>query len=352
MAPKNKGIAENRNKKSPLLRKLLSVTILLFFSWLLFLLLLILVYMPEKINEDSFIGKIYFEMLTPKRFSDFPKELGEANKSPNELSEVDIELKSRFDLQERDEFQPEMKDFFKDRELSVRNIDAVFEDMKSPKETSATHSTFGKDVIYIYHSHSRESFLPYLKNTDNPEDAFHSKANITYVGEMLGKALERRGVGTIVDSTDIVQVLGSRNLDYNSSYNISGELVSSARNDNSKLEIFLDIHRDSLRKNSTTMEINEEDYARLLFVVGTGHEEFERNLTFAEDLHKIFVAQYPGLSKGILQKDSSTGNGIYNQDLSPNSVIVEIGGVDNTVEELHRTTEVLADVISDYYWHR
>ncbi|WP_335695512.1 stage II sporulation protein P [Sporosarcina ureae] len=32
-----------------------------------------------------------------------------------------------------------------------------------------------------------------------------------------------------------------------------------------------------------------------------------------------------------------------------NAVIVEIGGVDNTLEELNRTTEALADVLSDYY---
>jgi stage II sporulation protein P len=107
-----------------------------------------------------------------------------------------------------------------------------------------------------------------------------------------------------------------------------------------------------LRKDSTTIEINEEDYAHLLFVVGTGHEDFERNLSFEEGLDRKLSKQFPGLSKGILQKDSSQGNGVYNQDVSPNSVIVEIGGVDNTVEELHRTTEALADVISDYYWHR
>ncbi|MGL3067076.1 MULTISPECIES: stage II sporulation protein P [Planococcus] len=251
----------------------------------------------------------------------------------------------------RDEFQPAMKDLFKDRDLSPENAEDIFENIGSSTKLNTGHSTFGREVIYIYHSHSRETFLPYLKKTDQPEEAYHSKANITLVGEMLGKSLKRRGIGTTVNSTDIVQELDSRGLDYGSSYAVSGEHVRAAQKENSDLEIFLDIHRDSIRKDSTTIELSEEDYAQLLFVVGTGHKEFEKNLAFTEDLHQQLEIQYPGLSKGILEKDSSQGNGVYNQNLSPNSVIVEIGGVDSTVEELHRTVEALAEVLSDYYWH-
>ncbi len=83
-----------------------------------------------------------------------------------------------------------------------------------------------------------------------------------------------------------------------------------------------------------------------------GNENFENNLNLAEALDELLEAQYPGLSKGRIRKDGSSGNGVYNQDLSPNSLIVEIGGVDNTVEEFHRTTEIFADVINNYYWHR
>ncbi|MER2172723.1 MAG: stage II sporulation protein P, partial [Psychrobacillus psychrodurans] len=84
----------------------------------------------------------------------------------------------------------------------------------------------------------------------------------------------------------------------------------------------------------------------------TGHAEYEKNLQFANNLHTLLEKRYPALSKGILKKSSSQGNGVYNQDLAPNSLIIEIGGVDNTVEELHRTTEALAEVLSDYYWEK
>jgi stage II sporulation protein P len=177
---------------------------------------------------------IYFEMRTSKQLSDFPDKSSADKNSTNGSGDIEDASKTSFDLLENDEFQPSsMKDLLKERELSINDIDAIFRDLKSPKKITASHSTYGTDVLYIYHSHSRESFLPYLRDTDKPGEAYHSKANITYVGEMLGRALERRGLGTTVDSTDIVEELESRKLDYTSSYNVSGELVSSARDENS-----------------------------------------------------------------------------------------------------------------------
>lgn len=345
-------------KEKALLIILLYIATILFVIWLLIVLFLTFFFSREEIKENSLLDKLYFisdfKMDTLKGLSGIPNPFGKINDSSDGTINGIDGPEIRLDQPDRDEFKPAMKDLLKDRSFDRESFDAIFENMKSPKiiPKDSLHSTFGKDVIYIYHSHSRESFLPYFKDTDKPEDAYHSKANITFVGEMLGKALEKRGVGTKVDSTDIVQELSLKGLDFNSSYKLSGERVRSARAENKDLEIFLDIHRDSLRKDSTTKEINGENFARLLFVVGTGHENYARNLLFTEGLDKLLATHYPGLSNGILKKDSSQGNGVYNQDVSPNSVIVEIGGVDNTLEELNRTTEALADVLSDYYWHR
>ena len=356
MLPKIKNYS--KKKKNLLLIVLLYLAILLFIIWLVVVLWLAFYFWRNEIEENTLLGKVSsfssYDLEKLKASPYYLSSLGEPNEFFNETSNERKKMKIQLKQPNRDEFQPTMKDLLKDRDLTFKNIDAIFENMKSPKRITkdSIHSTFGRDVIYIYHTHNRESFSPYLKGTDKPEDAYHSKANITLVGEMLGKALERRGVGTKVDSTDIVKELSLRELGYNSSYNLSEELVRSARVENKDLDIFLDLHRDSLRKDSTTLEMNGENYARLLFVVGTGHVDFARNLSFAEGVHNLLATQYPGLSKGILKKDSNQGNGVYNQDISPNSVIVEIGGVDNTVEELHRTTEALADVLSDYYWHR
>lgn len=353
MFTKNKKNEKSKTNIKPFLKILLFVAIFLFLIWLIMVFFFSIFYDAEKIKGNSFKESSYFltniKSETLKKLSDFTNSL---DKIDDSITNETDESKIHRNIQDRDEFQPTMKNLFKDRDLSIKNIDAIFKNIESPKKIKNSHSTFGKEVVYIYHTHSRESFLPYLKDTIKAEEAYHETANITLVGEMLGRALERRGVGTEVDSTDIVKLLALRELDYRSSYAVSRESVLSALKDNKDLDLFLDVHRDSLDKDSTTIKLNGENHARLLFVVGTGYDDFEKNLSFAEALDEMLAAQYPGLSKGIIQKDGSSGNGVYNQDLSPNSVIVEIGGVDNTVEELHRTTEIFADVLSNYYWHR
>ena len=39
---------------------------------------------------------------------------------------------------------------------------------------------------------------------------------------------------------------------------------------------------------------------------------------------------------------------IFNQDLSPHAILLEVGGVDNTLEEINNTLYVIAKVLYDY----
>lgn len=349
MSSNSKKDSRSRNKKNRILVFFLYLAIILFFLWLLGFLWFLFLNEPKKYNNDGTLSpdNPALENNTATNKSDGLNEADMQKESNRTTGEMEKNLGDP----DRDEFQPSMDTLFEKRELTFENIDEIFENMKSPKKPKI-HSTFGKEVIYIYHSHSRESFLPYLNNTFQPEEAYHSIANITLVGKMLGRSLESNGIGTNVNTTDIVQLLDAYNLDYGSSYDVSGELVKHAQKENRDLEYFIDVHRDSLRKEATTVEINGLNYAKLLFVVGTGHENYEKNLKFANELQTILDSKYQGLSKGILQKSSSQGNGIYNQDLSPNTIILEIGGVDNTAEELYRAIEAFAAVLSDYYWNK
>jgi stage II sporulation protein P len=50
----------------------------------------------------------------------------------------------------------------------------------------------------------------------------------------------------------------------------------------------------------------------------------------------------------VLKKEGS--NGEFNQSLSPRSVLVEVGGVDNTLAEGYRSAGILAEVLAEMYW--
>lgn len=212
------------------------------------------------------------------------------------------------------------------------------------------HSTFGRRVVFIYFSHNRESFLPYFKEGTTPQEAYHSKFNITLIGEYLGNVLKQYGIGNTVSKRDIITMLNERNLNFGSSYEMSRQLVLNEKKVNHHLEMNLDIHRDAIPRSLSTITINGVPYARVSFVIGSNHKNYKENLKFANAIHSLIQKNYQGLSKGVIIKNSDQGDGVYNQDLSPNSVIIEIGGVENHLDELYRTAEILGNVIDQYYW--
>ncbi|WP_163537803.1 stage II sporulation protein P [Gracilibacillus sp. YIM 98692] len=242
---------------------------------------------------------------------------------------------------------------------STPPLDTVLEEREAtiPEEKDPTlepeieESTGDKKVVFIYNTHNRESFLPYLPKTDNPNDAFHQEVNITKVSERLAQDLERNGIGSQVDNTDIGSILVENDWDYSShSYRASKDVVEAAMADNQDINYVFDLHRDSMRKDITTKEINGKSYAKLMFVIGGNNPNYEKNYQLAAKLHEKIEEKYPGLSRGVEMYDGPGRNGIYNQDVSDNALTVEFGGVDNTMEELFNTSEAFAEIFSELYW--
>ncbi|RYG74616.1 stage II sporulation protein P [Lentibacillus lipolyticus] len=205
--------------------------------------------------------------------------------------------------------------------------------------------------VFIYHSHAWEAFLPLMDDTDKkPSEAssINKKENIIKVGSMLTQQLKKRGIDAVHDKTNVTASLHERGWDYNDSYKFSRQTVQEVSASNDSISYYIDVHRDAQRKDATTATINGEKYAKLYFIVGTGHKNYKENLAFAKKLSQMLNEKYPGLSKGIFKKSKSEGNGIYNQDLSERSILVEFGGVDNTQKELKNTSEALAEVIREH----
>jgi stage II sporulation protein P len=201
--------------------------------------------------------------------------------------------------------------------------------------------------VFIYHSHNRESWLPELKKpkTDKPSEAFHAEQNVTLLGARLQRQLESKGVGALHSIRDYAEAVPSFN--YNYSYKYSSTTVREVLAIHPKMTYLIDIHRDSQRRDKTTITIDGQNVARIFFIIGEGNPHWRENHAFAKSIHEEFNARWPGLSKGIINKGKSQGHGEYNQSLSPMSMLLEIGGVDNTLEESYRTIDMMAEVIND-----
>lgn len=235
-----------------------------------------------------------------------------------------------------------------EREASLQNLDGIDKSDGENPPAAPEQSTGNRKVVYLYFTHNRESYLPYLKGVTNPDLAYHSQINVTKIGDHLKTSLEDRGIGTFLDKTDIQAILNKNHLDYTKSYQESRPVVQEAMVSDRDLHYFIDIHRDSRRKDQTTVTINGKSYAKLAFIIGGKNPNHERNEKLATELHNLLEKKYKGLSRGVLVKMG--GNAVYNQNLSENAILIEFGGVDNTFDELNRSADALADVFSEYYW--
>jgi len=203
--------------------------------------------------------------------------------------------------------------------------------------------------VYIYHTHNRESWKNVVRNPkgssiDDP------KVNITLVGKHLGEKLQSIGIRTLIETEDFAERLKIQKLAYSQSYAVSRKAVTAAMKANPSLSYFFDVHRDAdVPRKNTTVTIKGKSYAKILFVIGTAHPNHAANKKLAEALDKRLNKKYPGISRGVISKSAHQGNGEYNQSLSPGSLLLEIGGANNTLEESLLTAEAFAEVFSEYY---
>ena len=54
------------------------------------------------------------------------------------------------------------------------------------------------------------------------------------------------------------------------------------------------------------------------------------------------------LSRGISLRGGVGYQGVYNQDFSSKGLLIQVGGINNTIDEVNRTMKILAQVIAIY----
>jgi len=200
----------------------------------------------------------------------------------------------------------------------------------------------GEPLVYIYNTHQEEKY----------QSAYLSEYNIAstvfVASKILKEYLEELGIGVIVEEDNVTEKLHSLNWKYGASYKISRMFMEEAKREYPSLTYFIDLHRDSSKYESTTAEINGEKYAKILFVVGLDHINYEPNLVLAEKLKEKIKNYNANLFRGIMKKSGKGVNGVYNQDFHSNTVLIEVGGQYNNIREVNNTLQVLASILAEY----
>ena len=196
-------------------------------------------------------------------------------------------------------------------------------------------------VVYIYNSHQLENY------SSNKYEPYNITPNVIMASHILKELLSREGLEAIVEENSIVDYMNLNNYSFGYSYVASRVFLDEKIKTYPSLEFFIDLHRDSALKKYTTTTINNKNYAKVLFVVGLEHANYKENLNTANKINAIIKSKYPTLSRGVITKKGKNVNGKYNQDVSSNAVLIEVGAYENTIDEVYNTLEVLAPIIKE-----
>jgi stage II sporulation protein P len=246
------------------------------------------------------------------------------------------------------ESTPPMDEIMEMAEPTEENTKIMKENEENHNNPQPERNTNGKKVVHIYHSHSYEAYKPLSKN--GTYNSSNPATNIIAIGDVLKRDLEEQGIGVSHDTSNIGEQLQQKKWGTGKAYIAARENVVETLADNQDIQYLIDMHRDSQPKKVTTIEIEGKPYARLFLVVGKEHPGYEKNLILAETLYNKINESYPYLCRGVVIKSKNEGNGVYNQDLTSNALLIEMGGIDNNLQELINTSEAFAAVFSELYW--
>ncbi|WP_461205573.1 stage II sporulation protein P [Clostridium sp. DL1XJH146] len=233
------------------------------------------------------------------------------------------------DTSQDDNFQLDEEDLVQKNEDEMLDAGVVFNEALVKPMSS-------EPQILIYHTHTCESYKPASGTSKNKEES------VCAVGEELKNQLEKYGIKTIHDTTyhDVE--------DYVHAYSYSRDTLNSYMQQYGEFDLVIDLHRDSVEdKNSITVNLNGESCAKFMFVLTKDNPYFSTTVENVNGMIDISNELFPGISKNVLYRNR--GVSFYNQDLSENALLIEVGSFVNTLDEAKNSTKYIARIIAELF---
>lgn len=227
-----------------------------------------------------------------------------------------------------------------------------YADNSSDEEEQPTGSEYVEDpypekevtepIVYLYNTHQLEEYK------QENQESYNVTPNVMMLSYIVREKLNDKGIPTIVEENDVSAFLQANNWSYASSYKVTKLLMEDAKTKNPTLKYFIDLHRDSVSKSISTATINGKNYAKILFIIGLENPNYQENLTVTTTINNMLEEKYPGITRGIYKKEGKGVNGVYNQDFDKNTILFEVGGPENTIEEVLNTADAISTVLAEY----
>lgn len=237
-----------------------------------------------------------------------------------------------------------LENLYINRKKSVKNKISMssFNEVESKKYDDVfkvENKTQAVPLVYLYNTHQGEKYLISPSQTITP--------SISYASNYLKEKLSKNNIYSIVENRSVEDILVTNGWNYASSYKASRIYIEDISKSYPSIKYFIDIHRDSGSHKASSLCINDICYAKILFLIGTENNNYSINENFSNKISNKVNEKANGLSKGILRKGGRGVNGIYNQDFSGRTILIEVGGENNSIDEVYRTIDILSDAITE-----
>lgn len=186
--------------------------------------------------------------------------------------------------------------------------------------------------IYIYNTHQTEEY----KTIEN----YNLTPTVHTAAYILKDMLRVYNIGSIVEDNDLKTDMNKLGYTYRQAYKVSRNWLETLNKQD--LDLYIDLHRDSINYNLSNVIVDGKDYAKIMFVVGTNYN-YEPNMNVANSIINEIEKINPNISRGVFTRFS-----VYNQDYNKNCVLIEVGGPESTYESVSNTLSVLALAINNY----
>ncbi len=234
------------------------------------------------------------------------------------------------------------------KNLTKLPMDNIKNIMNSPP--SFTLKNISDPQVLIISTHATESYQPTTQNWYDPSYNSRSRdnsQNVTLVAENISKEIEKKNIGVIIDKTHHDYP------SYNGSYNRSENTIKKYLKQYPSIKVVLDIHRDAIENSEKKIRtapianIDGKNAAQIMLISGAddgkmGYPNYMENLKFSINLQNQISKDYPNLARPM-----SFSYKKYNQHLTTGSVLIEMGGHGNSLEEALYAGELVGKSISN-----
>lgn len=282
----------------------------------------------------------------PRQSTGDPGRAGQSEGSESGKSDNHQPVSSIAFEEEEDEDEDE-SDLLALDKMVLRNFTKFEIDIKAllKKPLNLNLSKKGPKVL-IYHTHTTESYVlkeSDLGKKDVPSYNSNPRYNVVRVGEELARNLKKYGIEVLHNGTVHDKYRPS-------AYSVSIDTLKSYQKSYPSIQVFIDIHRDAVGSDKPKLrmvkEINGKNAAQIMFVVGADgtlpHPQWKENLKFVLKLQQKLNEKYPGLAKPVWIVAKR-----YNQQVSNQAILIEVGGDGNLLSECLESTKYLAEVLND-----